>query len=228
MNLVSVIIPAYNAEQYLSEAIESILVQTQHNYEIILVDDGSTDSTKIIAASYGQAIRYIYKPNGGIGSALNTGLSQAQGSLFAFLDADDLWLPDKLAIQQAALEQNPEIDLVFGHVQQFISPELDMDAKRRLEHYTGDSEPAYLKTTMLAWRRAFERVGAFSDKYQAGDFLDWYMRAEENELQTLMLPNTVAKRRIHLNNTGARNKDSQQDYARVIRAALLRRRNMKP
>jgi glycosyltransferase involved in cell wall biosynthesis len=181
----------------------------------------------MIAAAYKQDINYIYQSNGGIGSAINTGLHKARGNILAFLDADDLWLPKKLEIQLAALEQNPGVDLVFGHVQQFISPELDEDFRHSLAPYPEKPEPGYLKLTMLARRDAFYRVGLFSEEFQAGDFLDWYMRAEENGLRHLMLPDLVAKRRIHMGNTASRDQASQQDYSHVIRAALRRRRDKK-
>jgi len=90
---VSVVIPAYNYATYLPKAIDSVLKQQFTNYEIIVVDDGSTDNTAEIVAKYGDRVRYIYKKNGGLPAARNTGIQAARGELIGFLDADDEWLP---------------------------------------------------------------------------------------------------------------------------------------
>jgi len=111
--LVSVIIPVYNGEKYIAEAVESVLGQTFEDYELIVVDDGSTDNTKYVLLSYGNRLKYIYKPNGGCASARNAGIKEGKGKYFAFLDADDTWLPNKLEAQMNKFEVNPEIGLVF-------------------------------------------------------------------------------------------------------------------
>ncbi|MGI8668594.1 MAG: glycosyltransferase family 2 protein, partial [Aridibacter sp.] len=104
--LVSVIIPAYNAEQFISQTIESVLGQTLKDFEIVVVDDGSTDETAGIAESYGAPVRCIRKTNGGVSRARNTGIEHAVGKYIAFLDADDLWEPTKLEKQVALLDAN--------------------------------------------------------------------------------------------------------------------------
>src|SRR5262245_16865951 len=124
---ISVIIPVYNGERYLAEALVSVLAQTHPPTEIIVVDDGSTDTTAQIAQRYAPRIHYHFRPRGavsGAAAARNHGAYLAQGDYLAFLDADDVWLPDKLRLQMAAFAHDPALDQVFGHVQQFISPEL--------------------------------------------------------------------------------------------------------
>jgi len=105
--LVSIIIPVYNGENYLAEAINSALAQTYDNIEIIVINDGSTDSTKEIALSYGNKIRYYSKKNGGVSTALNMGISLMHGEYFSWLSHDDLYLPDKVKCQVNALANNP-------------------------------------------------------------------------------------------------------------------------
>ena len=97
--LVSVIIPTYNSGTYVTETIDSVLNQTYPHREIIVVDDGSTDDTPEQVRRYGSAISYIRQSNSGVGAARNTGLRAASGHYLAFLDSDDLWLPEKLAVQ---------------------------------------------------------------------------------------------------------------------------------
>lgn len=111
---VSVIIPAYNQAQFVSQAIESVLAQTFTDYEIIVVNDGSTDNTAQVLAGYGDCLQVITQANAGLSAARNSGLKAAQGEFIAFLDADDLWYPHMLATTVAHLQQNPEIDLVCG------------------------------------------------------------------------------------------------------------------
>src|SRR5581483_6264857 len=121
--LVSVILPVYNGEKYLAAALDSVRAQTHRSFEIIVVDDGSTDGSAAVAARYPE-VKYAYQSNGGISAARNCGIRLAVGDVFALLDADDLWLPDKLERQLAALYGAAAPDLVFGHVREFISPEL--------------------------------------------------------------------------------------------------------
>lgn len=111
---VSVLIPTYNRKAYLREAIDSVLAQTYTDYEIIVVDDGSTDGTgEALAAAYGEQIRYVRQDNQGESVARNRGLELAQGEYVALLDSDDLWLPEKLARQMTAIETDAKVGLVF-------------------------------------------------------------------------------------------------------------------
>jgi glycosyltransferase involved in cell wall biosynthesis len=110
---VSVIIPTYNAAQFVTAAIDSVLAQTFQDVEILVVDDGSTDDTKNTLAKYGDRIEYLYKQNGGVAKARNYAIERAQGEYVAFLDADDLWLPEKLAKQIALFESRRKIGLCY-------------------------------------------------------------------------------------------------------------------
>ena len=114
-SLISVIIPTYNRETYLSQAIESVLAQTYQPLDIIIIDDGSSDSSDKIVQSYVPQVRYYYQPNAGIGSALKKGIELADGQYFAFLDSDDLWVSDKLSRQMTFLTENPGVDARVRH-----------------------------------------------------------------------------------------------------------------
>ena len=106
MCLISVIIPTFNRVEFISEAIDSVLSQTYSNFEIIVVDDGSTDNTKQLLTKYGSRITYDFQENKGVSSARNKGLDIAKGEWIAFLDSDDIWLPEKLSLQMQDLEQH--------------------------------------------------------------------------------------------------------------------------
>jgi glycosyltransferase involved in cell wall biosynthesis len=110
--LVSVVIPTYNRARYVEEALTSVLDQTYDRVEIVVVNDGSTDDTDAVLAQYRQRIQYIHQPNRGVAAARNRGLAAARGELVAFLDADDVWLPEKLARQVHCLAQDLTVGLV--------------------------------------------------------------------------------------------------------------------
>jgi glycosyltransferase involved in cell wall biosynthesis len=221
--LVSVIIPAYNAENYVAEAVESALGQSYRPLEVILVNDGSTDRTAGVAATFGEKIRYTCRTNGGIGAARNAGVRLAQGAFISFLDADDLWVADKVAIQVSLLRGDPSLDLVFGHVEQFHSPDLD-DAIRRQIEIRQRVMAGYHAGTMLLRRKAFDRVGFFSERLDVGEFIDWYARAGDVGLRSFMCPEILMKRRLHKSNQGLAMRDRHPQYARLLKAALDRRR----
>jgi glycosyltransferase involved in cell wall biosynthesis len=221
--LVSVIVPVYNGEKYVIPALESILVQTYRPIEVIVINDGSTDSTAKHLETFGQAIQVFEQPNQGFPTALNNGLARATGELVAFLDADDLWSPEKLALQVAYMDSHPEISMVFSHVQQFISPELDEHDKRTLVCPI-TSEPGISRISILVRRQVFEHAGYFNPTYKLGDFLDWYARAEDAGFKAHILPQVLAMRRVHKSHTTDRSAQASKGYVRVIKAVLDRRR----
>jgi len=223
-SLVSVIIPVYNGERYLAEAIESVSAQTYRPIEIIVVDDGSTDNSADVAKSFTNfQVRYCYQTNSGQGAARNRGVDLARGSFLAFLDADDVWLADKLTSQMMAFENNPDLDMVFGHVSQFHSPEIDVHLKAKMNREE-QRMSGYFAGTMLIKRESFLRIGPFATHWRIGEFIDWYSKAMEKGLKNFILPKVVMRRRIHSANMGIRERSSQTDYVRILKAALDRRR----
>jgi glycosyltransferase involved in cell wall biosynthesis len=223
MKGVSVIIPAYNAERYIAVALESVSGQSRQVAEIIVVDDGSTDSTEEVVREGGGSIRLIKQDHNGAGAARNLGVRSAQGEYLAFLDADDLWEPEKVRVQTDVLITKPAFDMVFGHVRQFISPELDESVKSRLE-CPETAMPGYHPGAMLIRREAFLRVGFFETGLKVGEFIDWYLKAVEAGLQSFILPQVVMLRRLHATNLVLREKQSQTEYARILKASLDRKR----
>ena len=128
---ISVVIPVHNGERYLPASIQSVLDQRHPSLELLVVDNGSTDATAEVARSF-SLVRYVHLADKGLCKALNHALEQCRGALLGFLDADDLWSPGRLALQLAAFAGDSAVEMVFGHVEQFISPELDEAAKARL------------------------------------------------------------------------------------------------
>lgn len=218
---ISVVMPAFNAQSYIAEAIHSVLNQTLAPREIIVVDDGSTDATRNIVQAYSN-VTYVHQSNAGVAAALNTGCRHARGTHIAFISADDVWRADKLQVQYQQLLKTPGV-LVFGHMQNFISPDIPEEVASRLQ-CPPDPMPAYSAGTLLADVATFNAVGAFSEGFAVGEFLDWYGRANHRGIRSVMLDQVLSNRRIHKHNH-SKAVLTKKSYAPVLKALLDRRRS---
>jgi glycosyltransferase involved in cell wall biosynthesis len=213
---VSVIIPAYNAEAFVGEAIVSVLDQTYPPEEIILVDDGSTDATTMVATRFAE-VTVIPQDNAGPGSARNTGLRHASRPFVAFLDADDLWPSDKLERQFSRMA--PPLRLVFGMAVEFR----DRD-KGGVPKPLRPKVRCQLPGAMLAPRELFDRVGLFRERPRIGDVIDWFARAVDAGIAMEMTDDVALYRRLHADNLGRQASNAAADYLNVVRGILHRRR----
>jgi glycosyltransferase involved in cell wall biosynthesis len=222
---ISVIIPVFNTEKYLAQAIKSVLEQTVQPDEIIVVDDGSTDKSVEVARHFEPRIKIITQQNKGAGAARNAGIKQASGEYLAFLDADDLWVENKLKQQLSYLENHPETDMIFGIVAQFVSPELSAEHQSKLKTEL-EKMPGYVTGAMLIKHETFMKVGLLNEKLELGEFIDWFSRAKDMGLNYNLLDEIVLKRRIHTTNLGIYKKQNLKDYTSILREALARKRKM--
>ena len=219
---VSVVIPVHNGERYLADAIQSVLDQGHPALELLVVDNGSTDATADVARSF-PSVRYVHLAEKGLCLALNHGIEQCRGAFLGFLDADDLWAPNRLALQLDTLARDPAVEMVFGYVEQFISPELDESVKATLS-IRNQHLPGRYRGSMLIRTESLRNVGAFETSLGYGEFLDWYMRAGEQGIREAMLPDVVTLRRIHGANLGYTERHRRIELARVLKRGLDRRR----
>lgn len=224
--LVSVVVPVYNGERYIGEAIESALAQTCRRIEVIVIDDGSTDGTARVVAQF-PSVKYCLQPPSGTSAARNRGVELSQGRFLAFLDADDLWVEDKLARQVAVFRTSDNVDMVFGHVKQFFSPELDESLREKM-FCPPEPVPGLLTSAMLVTREAFSRVGPFDTGLDTAEWPDWYARAVETGLKWIMLKELVTLRRLHESNKGIAQRAQIGQYVHVLKASLDRRRGKDP
>ena len=223
--LVSVMITVYNGARYLSEAIESVLAQTYPSVELIVADDGSTDGSGDVAKRYGGALTYLPNDHVGMAAARNRAVDLARGDYFAFLDADDRFTSDKLERQMNAFADDPELDVVFGHVTEFVSPDVDPEASLRLR--APRTNVAWrTPNLMLIKRDSFFRVGPFSTSLRVAIGLDWFARATEIGLKSHVPPIIVLERRLHAENNGIRQRDSVLQYVQVVGRSINRRRDL--
>jgi glycosyltransferase involved in cell wall biosynthesis len=172
----SVCIPAYQAERYLREAIDSVLAQVRDDTEIVVVDDGSTDATRTVAASYGERVRILRQAHGGIGAAFDAATASSLGELIAAIDADDLWVAGKTEAQLRELEANASLDAVFGYAYEFLSPDAPAELRERWT-CRASPVPGILRGAMMIRRAAWNRVGAMRTGLHVGEFVAWYTRA---------------------------------------------------
>lgn len=223
---VAVIIGVRDGERYLADALDSVLAQTRPPEEVVVVDDGSQDGTVRIADGYAPAVRCIRRPPEGPAAAVNVGAEATTGELIGFLDADDVWNPAKLELQCEALDRDRSLDMVFGAVEQFVSPELGPTSRAGLRA-PGPAVAGKVKGAMLVRRTSFELVGAFDPQRTIAEFVDWYARAMEHGLREEVLSAVVMRRRLHDRNLGRTKRQNRTEYARVLGAAL-RRRSRRP
>lgn len=213
--------PAFNAERFVAQAIESAIMQTHNNIEIILVDDGSTDRTGEIARSYPK-VNYIHQENQGVAAARNKALTHVKGDFVAFLDADDLYRPDKLEKQLKLLLSDPSIDCCITGLSNFIEVGCIMD--KEIEHYFVHREKINVSSTFVR-SEVFARVGNFNTSYRIGSDFEWITRAVEQKLKIDIMPEVLMERRIHGNNlTLLRQKEDKSVRLRMLKESLVRRR----
>ncbi len=220
---VSIIISVWNGENYLKEAIESALDQDYPSKEIIVVNDGSTDSTQKIIDSFGLKIRSLYQSNQGLGAGRNSGIGMATGNYLAFLDHDDFWDKTKLKVQMEKMDATDP--LIFSHVKQFICPSLNAREHSKLK-VDEKPLPSYFAGNLLISKKRFFQIGPFIEKKIVGEFIDWYSRALDAKVPMVMLPQVMLYRRVHNHNMG-RQKElyDRKEYLKILKNNLDRRRS---
>ena len=178
---VSVIIPTYNRSWCLSEAIDSVLSQTYHNTELIVVDDGSTDGTPALLARYGNRLRCLRQTNRGVSAARNHGIQAADGVLIAFLDSDDTWQPDKLARQVDFFDRQPAAKICQTE-ETWIRRGVRVNPKRRHRKPSGWIFEASLAlclvspSAVMMRRELLEEMGGFDESLPACEDYDLWLR----------------------------------------------------
>lgn len=220
--LISVVMPCFNAERYIGEAISSILAQAIQPLQIVVIDDGSTDRSPAMLRSFADRIECHSQANAGIGAARNAGIALARGRYLAFLDADDVWTPTSLALRLDRLEAG--VDCVFGGIEHFLSPELTAADRERCGTVPTTMVGRFA-SSMLIERCAFDRVGLFDPALAIGEMFDWVARAEDARISIALIDDVVVRRRIHGNNTVIRRRSQQGEYLKALRGALARRRD---
>jgi glycosyltransferase involved in cell wall biosynthesis len=186
MTTVSIIMPTYNAADTLVDTLDSVTAQDYPHWELLIIDDGSTDDTLALArqrAAQDARIHVYAYPNRGPSAARNTGIARAKGTIIAFLDADDLWKHDKLSTHVACFNARPEVDLSFGRVRFFAqSPELGthrskVPARRLTMNDVLAENPACTGSNLVVRTTAMEHLGGFDETLRHAEDQEWLIRA---------------------------------------------------
>lgn len=232
--LVSIIIPSYNAAGYIKEAVDSALAQTYENIEIIVVDDGSTDNTKEILAPYikKRQIKYFYQKNQGLSAARNVAIKNSKGEYIALLDADDIFLPAKIEKQISYLENNHQCDVCYCGLYHFFDGVPDKLLKLDYRYYSGvDVLPQLLERHFIAplaavlRRSVFDRFGYFDENLKRSEDLEFWLRLAYGGVQICFFPEILAKLRIRTKNN-LQSFDSQPEV-KLTNLKVIERLNQK-
>ncbi len=216
--LVSVVIPTYNADAFLGEALESLLSQGDHPLEVIVMDDGSTDRTPELVAGFANAaIRYARQENRGAAAAINAGVRLVSGELVSFLNADDVWTPGRLALQLALLAEHPEAEIILGHQRRMWQP------AGQQEYRFTEPELALSLQSCLFRRGVLDRIGSFDEELRYSFDWDWFFRAREQGVPFFTHPEVTNHYRRHAGNLSDE-AAANSEIAIVFKRSLARRR----
>ena len=217
--LVSVIIPAYNGQEYIGAAIESVLAQTYRPIEILVVDDGSPASMAAAVAGFGPEVRYLRQENAGTASARNLGFRESRGEFIALLDQDDLWLPGKLECQIPRFNEDPNIGLVAAWMEVFDSltgevkgtfrPPGELDVHEMLRH----GHPPV--QTMVFRRSALEKIGGFDASLHGTDDWDINIRMAA-QFRVVAVGKILGRAREHASQQGRNGEQMYRNSMRVL------------
>lgn len=211
MPKVSVIIPTYNRGEFIGKAIDSVLKQTYTNYEIIVVDDGSTDDTRKVVKSYGKKVRYIYQENKGPSAARNRGINAAKGEYVAFLDSDDQFLPHKLQIQMNFIKKHSKCRFLYswyyntnkkGKNTKLRKP-LATKNREFLQHSLYRRKFTIRTSTVVIQKRIFNKVGKFNERYLYSQDWDMWLRIV-HIYRGYCIKKPLAKYGLHDNNRSSK------------------------
>jgi len=198
---VSVVIPTYNGARHIEAALDSVRAQTYDPacVEVIVVDDGSTDGTPDLVEQRTD-VRCIRQSNAGVAAARNRGVAEARADVIMLLDQDDVWEPQKTALQMAFLREHPETEIVAGHMQGFL--DVGGEAHSEQVRQLLERPQPFLFPSVLAIRRTmFARVGPFDSAYAMTSDFEWLVRVRQHGIAVHMMPDLVCRYRIHAANT---------------------------
>lgn len=221
---VSVIIPAFNAERFLGEAIESVLAQSLSAAEILVVDDGSTDNTGLVAAGF-PGVTVVSLAHFGVSAARNAGVSRSTGDFIAFLDADDTWMPERLERQFVRLAASPAAGVVMAR--QTYRFEVPVPSWFR-GPTDGSSEPGYQPSNWLVRRETWTRVGPFTEGITHSEDTDWLARASDLGVEVVMADEVLVVHRIHEQNASGQAEAVRAGVLHALRTSVRRKQGMVP
>lgn len=219
--LVTVIIPVYNYANYIAATLDSVFAQTYRPMEVIVVDDGSTDNSAEIVRGYPE-VQYFYQSNQGVSVARNVAIAAAKGEFIAFLDADDLWKPEKLNVQIAYMLENPDIGITGTKAINFLESDTQLPPWLR-DNPHWEEEKVIIPSTMVVHKSVFSQIGDFSPHYRACEDTEWQQRAKDAKIPILKINEILTLRRFHGSNLSWEMKVTEKSRMfRIIKESMAR------
>ena len=223
---ISVLIPAYNYGRFIGDAVKSVLEQTFSDYEIIVVDDGSTDDTEEVVRQF-RSVRYIFREHGGISKARNVAVQEAKGKWLAFLDADDLWKEDKLEKQVAYIKEHPDCRILFTRFENFTdmpSTQLNERLRELLQE-----KVEWCMASALIDAGLFKECGLFDESRMYGEDTEWIYRLRFMGVDLdFCLEDVLYFRRVHGENITLSHREIyRMDVCKLVADALRNARKLK-
>jgi len=218
---ISVIIPVYNGEIFLEDAIKSVLNQNYDNLECIVVDDGSIDASAAIAKKH-ERIIYLHQEHKNVAAARNLGIQKASGEYLAFLDADDIWDTNKLKTQINYMEENPDIDYSVTKHSLFLTEGLKDFPQWVRTNHSAEETIAYIPSSLIVRKSAFEIVGNFDESYRISDDSDWFLRARDAGIKLGIIDKNLLHKRVHSQCLMSQADVIKKELMKSIRASLWR------
>ena len=214
---ISVVIAVRDGATLIAQALRSVQAQTLRPREVIVVDDHSRDDLDVVVADFPE-VRLLRNPGEGVAEARNFGAANATQAWLAFLDADDLWPPERCARLWQHVQEDPKVELLCGAMQQFRDGNSGFEA-------LGQPAASRLLTTSLLRRESFARVGGLCADLRIGDQIEWLSRAIDAGLRCAAIPDTVLLRRLHADNLGRTSPQPGRAYLDMLHQVLQRRRD---
>ncbi len=219
---VGVIMIVRNGERFMADALASVISQTYPPTEVVVIDGQSTDRTVEIARSFPN-VTVIEQSGSGIANAYNQGIARSRCGLLSFISHDDEWLPQKLELQVNALAAEPDALLSFTHVQHVLAGDAPPPGFRA--SLLEKAVPGFIMETLLVRREAFDRIGMFDPAFAVAEDTDWFARARDAGLTTVVLPQTLVRKRVHDTNASISHRGINELLLKALRQSIERKRN---
>jgi len=223
--LVSVIMVVKNGEHFIKSAVESVFKQIHQPMEIIVVDGQSNDRTAEIAKTI-QGVKYIYQHDQGLANARNKAIELSMAKFIAFLDYDDIWLPNKLSKQIDHLVSFPDIQATITWLRFIIEPEYFLQYSSIQNNYQKD-QIGYTPSALVARKELFQKIGLFDPVFSSGCDLDWFAKLTDSNYPISIIPEVLLYKRIHDSNLSLNISQNKKEMMLVLRNSLIRKRNSK-
>jgi glycosyltransferase involved in cell wall biosynthesis len=218
---ISVIIPVFNGERFLREAVESALAQTYAVREIIVIDDGSTDGS--LALAHALPVTVLSQSNQGVSAARNRAIERASGDWLAFLDCDDIWRPHKLKTQIELLQSDRAADYAVSSIHYFVEPGAGLPSWFHVNSH-GDYDISYTPSTWLIPRDVWDRVGPFNESMRWVEDIDWLARANDLGLRFVRGEEPLVEKRVRDDSLTANVPEIKKGMLQALRESARRKK----